>query len=164
MKAHRGTWRTLRRNELWTERIHDTYKATHKLGDGTRCPDCGAVFQQGRWTWTAAAAAQETCLCPACHRIRDQFPAGYLHLSGEFFASHRDEVVHLLRHREQHEKSEHPLERIMAIEDEDGGMLVTTTDIHLARDLGDALHSAYQGELEYHYNDAENLLRVAWKR
>jgi hypothetical protein len=41
---------------------------------------------------------------------------------------------------------------------------VTTTDIHLARGIGDALHSAYKGELEYHYNKEENLLRVEWRR
>jgi hypothetical protein len=39
---------------------------------------------------------------------------------------------------------------------------VTTTDIHLARGMGEALHHAYQGELEYHYNPEQNLLRVIW--
>jgi hypothetical protein len=39
---------------------------------------------------------------------------------------------------------------------------VTTTDIHLARGMGEALHRAYQGELEYHYNPEQNLLRVIW--
>lgn len=50
----------------------------------------------------------------------------------------------------------------MNIEETDGAVLVTTTDIHLARRLGEALHHAYQGELEYHYNPDENLLRVHW--
>ena len=50
----------------------------------------------------------------------------------------------------------------MAVEEKDGTALVTTTDIHLARSLGDALHHAYQGELEYHYNLEQNLLRVNW--
>jgi hypothetical protein len=52
----------------------------------------------------------------------------------------------------------------MKIEDEDDGVLITTTDIHLARGIGEALHHAYQGELEYHYNEQENLLRVVWAR
>jgi len=52
----------------------------------------------------------------------------------------------------------------MKIEDQDDGILITTTDIHLARGIGEALHHAYQGELEYHYNEQENLLRVVWAR
>ena len=42
--------------------------------------------------------------------------------------------------------------------------MVTTTDIHLARGIGEALEHAYQGELEFHYNEGENLLRVHWAR
>jgi hypothetical protein len=52
----------------------------------------------------------------------------------------------------------------MKIEDQDDGIQITTTDIHLARGIGEALHNAYQGELEYHYNEQENLLRVVWQR
>lgn len=37
-------------------------------------------------------------------------------------------------------------------------------DEHLARNIGEAVHSAYRGELEYHYNKEENLLRVHWAR
>jgi hypothetical protein len=44
----------------------------------------------------------------------------------------------------------------MAIEKTKDGTLVTTTDIHLARGIGDALHHAYRGELEFHYNPEQN--------
>jgi len=50
----------------------------------------------------------------------------------------------------------------MAVDEQDDSVLVTTTDIHLARGIGEALHHAYQGELEFHYNPEENLLRVHW--
>jgi hypothetical protein len=50
----------------------------------------------------------------------------------------------------------------MDIEKTAHGTLVTTTDIHLARGIGDALHHAYRGDLEYHYNPEQNLLRVTW--
>jgi len=96
--------------------------------------------------------------------MQDRFPAGRVALKGDFLAAHRDEIVHLVRNREARERAEHPLQRIIAIEPEAGGLLVTTTDIHLARDIGDALESAYRGELEYHYNKEENLLRVEWRR
>jgi len=164
MKAVREGWRPLRREELRDERVHDTYKSKGKLAEPTRCPECGAVYHSGRWQWGLAAdgAAQE--LCPACHRMRDHFPAGYVTVSGEFFAAHRDELLRLAHRREAHEKSEHPLERIMSIKDVEDGVLISTTGIHLARDIGEAVFSAYKGELEYHYNKEENLLRVQWRR
>ena len=164
MKTERGGWRPLRREELRPELIHDSYKSKRKLPEPTRCPDCGAVFHRGRWTWGSAPQDADEERCPACHRIHDKFPAGYVSLGGPFFASHREDVLNIARRREAHERAEHPLERIMAIEAEDGGVLITTTDAHLARDIGEAVQSAYKGDLEYHYNDADNLLRVSWTR
>ena len=97
-------------------------------------------------------------------RIRDKFPAGFVMLKGAFLQQHRDEILHLLRNHEAKEKAEHPLQRIMAIVDSAEGATVTTTDAHLARDLAQALHHAYKGELEFHYNKEDNLLRASWSR
>ncbi|QID16825.1 ATPase [Nitrogeniibacter mangrovi] len=163
MKRHDLVWRPIRRDELRTEFIHDPYRARLKYSDGTRCPDCGAHFDRGRWHWRDEPATQEA-LCPACHRIRDHLPAGYVTISGEFAHAHRDEIVRLIRHHETREKAEHPLNRIIALEARNGELAITTTDVHLARNLGEALHDAYQGDLDYHYNDAEYLLRVNWSR
>jgi hypothetical protein len=85
-------------------------------------------------------------------------------LAGEFLRGHRDELLQLARNRETQEKAEHPLERIMDIEDIENGVSITTTGIHLARTIGVAIHDAYKGELQYHYNKQENLLRVHWAR
>lgn len=157
-------FRPVRHNELRPERIHDTYKLTHKLSEPAVCRGCGVVYRAGRWQWAIRPAGAVEVTCPACHRIKDHFPSGFVHIGGDYFAAHRDELLRLVRHHEEKERSEHPLARIMAVEDEAGGVLVTTTDIHLARDLGEALHHAHQGELEYHYNEGENLLRVHWRR
>lgn len=164
MKANRTGWQTIRREQLMDQVRHDAYKAKAKLPEPTRCPDCGAVFAKGRWTWGAAPQGAHEERCPACHRIHDKFPAGYVTLGGTFVAGHRDEVLARARNVEAREKAEHPLERIMAVEDAADGVLVTTTSVHLARAIGDAVADAYKGELEYHYNDAENLLRVNWAR
>lgn len=154
----------IRRDQLRQEREHDSYKLQHKPPEPAVCPDCGAIYHSGRWQWGVRPNGSHELICPACHRIRDHFPAGFVHIAGAFFTDHREELTHLIRHHETKAKAEHPLARIMAIEDADDGILVTTTDIHLARDLGDALHHAYQGELEFHYNEAEKLLRVHWQR
>lgn len=165
MKTRFTEFHPVRRDRLVQETRHDTYKAKHKLPEPTVCPQCGAVFHEGRWQWAAKPGQAHEEMCPACHRIHDAYPAGFVSVSGPFFADHRDELLHLAKNEEAREKAEHPLKRIMAIEDQaDGGVEITTTDIHLARGIGEALHHAYQGELEYHYNEQENLLRVVWQR
>jgi hypothetical protein len=155
----------IRRDRLLQEAEHDNYKNKGKLPESTLCTECGAVFQKGRWQWAPAPAhPSEQTLCPACHRIKDGFPAGYVTLTGDFIVAHEDEVMQLIRNHEEREKKEHPLQRIMNIEKTQYSTVVITTDIHLARGIGDALHHAYQGELEFHYNQDQNLLRVNWSR
>ena len=164
MKGERGGFQPVSGDQLFQELVHDSYKSSRKLREPTRCPDCGAVFQNGRWIWGTAPAAAHQERCPACHRIHDKFPAGFVALKGAFLAEHRDEILHLIRNHEAKEKAEHPLQRIIAIVDSADGVMVTTTDIHLARDLAQALHRAYKGELELHYNKEDNLLRATWTR
>lgn len=164
MKSDRGSWRLLRRDELRDELVHDAYRLKAKLPEPTCCPDCGVIYSGGRWNWGLAVEGAREERCPACQRVHDRYPAGYVVLTGEFLAGHRDEVLQLARHREAREKAEHPLERIMDVEETAGGLRITTTDTHLARDIGEAVHAAYKGELSYHYNKEENLLRVHWAR
>lgn len=154
----------VRHDRLVQEYRHDAYKSAGKLSEPTACPRCGAVFQAGRWQWIPRPEAAEEAMCPACHRIADEFPAGFVHLSGEFLDGHGQELLQLVEHTATQETERHPLERIMARTAEDGGLLITTTGIHLARRLGEALHHAYHGELEFHYNEDEILLRVHWRR
>lgn len=164
MKIDRGAFRMLQREQLLDEPVHDSYKPRRKLGEPTRCAGCGAVYRRGRWRWGAAPPGARAALCPACQRTRDRFPAGYVALKGGFFARHRDEILARVRHCEQAEKRLHPLQRIMAINAAGEGVVVSTTDTHLARRIGDALYDAYKGELDYRYNRRENLLRVLWCR
>jgi NMD protein affecting ribosome stability and mRNA decay len=151
-----------RHDGIFKERVHDAYKAKGKLKEPSVCSQCGAVFHKGRWQWLKAPENAHRAICPACHRIHDHFPAGYVTLKGDFFSGHHDEIMRMVQNHEKHERAEHPLERIMAVEEKDGTTLLTTTDIHLARGIGEALHHAYQGNLEYHYNPEQNLLRVTW--
>lgn len=151
-----------RHDGIFQERVHDAYKLKGKLAEPTVCPQCGAVFHQGRWQWMKAPAGAHQETCSACHREHDHYPAGYLTLQGVFFLTHRDEIMNLVHNEEKRERAEHPLKRIMATEEKGGMTLVTTTDMHLARGIGEALHHAYKGELNYHYNPEENLLRVTW--
>jgi len=162
--SHPPGFQPIRRDRLQQETVQDSYKSRGKLAEPAVCPECGAVFHGGRWQWLEKPQGAHSETCPACHRMRDRFPAGYVSIGGEFLASHEAEIMQLIKHHETREKSEHPLQRVMDIEKTDQGYQVTTTDIHLARGIGDALHHAYQGELEFHYNPDQNLLRVNWHR
>lgn len=158
-----GFGKITRHDNLFQEQVHDAYKAKGKLHEPSVCTQCGAVFHDGRWQWLAAPKEAHRVTCPACHRMHDHYPAGFVNLKGEFFQTHRDEIMNLVHHHEQREREEHPLQRIMAIEAKPDETLITTTDIHLARGIGEALHHAYQGDLEFHYNPEQNLLRVNWE-
>ena len=142
----------------------DPYRRAAKPPEPTVCPECKAVFTEGRWTWEKAPEDANELLCPACQRIRDQFPAGYVTIKGEFLKEHREEIVALIENHEKKEKAERPLQRIIAIDDTREGLEVTTTDSHLARGIAEALHGAYKGELKLRYSRDENLLRASWKR
>jgi NMD protein affecting ribosome stability and mRNA decay len=146
------------------EYLHDTYKLRGKLPEPTLCPRCGAVFHKGRWTWAPRPARAHEEVCPACHRIADKYPAGMLHLSGSFLQTHREEVLGVVRHQEAQAKKEHPLCRLIGIEETDDGIEVMTTDTHLPRRIGEALWHAYHGELNLHYAEDARLLRMSWKR
>lgn len=144
--------------------VDDSYKLRGKPQSPAACTDCGAVFAHGRWSWATRPQNASSLICPACQRIRDVQPAGYLVIDGEFLDLHRDDVLHLLRNVEAREKAEHPLQRIMQILDDGATLQISTTDAHLARGLGDALHRAYRGRLESRYAAGENLVRVTWQR
>jgi NMD protein affecting ribosome stability and mRNA decay len=148
------------------ERVHDPYKTRLKLPEPTLCPDCGALYADGRWQWPGETPSDDVHRerCQACHRIHDKYPAGEVALTGSFLAAHEEEILNLVRHQEEQEKAEHPLHRIMDIEKRNGGLVITTTDIHLPRRIGEALQHAYEGVLDFHYEEEAYSLRVRWSR
>jgi hypothetical protein len=103
--------------------------------------------------------------CPACRRINDHNPAGVLTLAGPFVSRHKDEMIRLARNQEQAERPEHPLNRIMDIEDEAPDRLViSTTDIHLPRRIGEAVSRAYHGTMAEHFDEDGYFVRIDWNR
>src|SRR2546423_1825233 len=84
----------------------DPYRRTAKPTEPTVCPTCGVVFTEGRWAWTKKPTDANEERCPACQRIHDEFPAGYVMIKGEFIKAHRDEIVALVTAKEEREKAE----------------------------------------------------------
>lgn len=135
---------------FFEERAGRAYmEAATKLLEPTVCPQCDAIFMEGRWRWGPVPVSAHQVVCPACQRMQDNEPAGYVVLAGPFFHDHRDEIINMI-----HEQAER----------NDIAMMITTTDIRLAHYLGAALHHHYQGDLEYRDNPAHDLLRVHWTR
>jgi len=153
-----------RSDRLIQELDHDPYRSGLKLTEPTRCPDCGAVFHHGHWTWGDAPEEADEALCPACLRVRDRVPAGFLTVGGEFFREHRDEILQLIHHTIEHERAEHPLKRLMGTEEREDRVIFAFTDPHVVRGVGHALHSAYKGDLDFQYQDGDIMLRATWTR
>lgn len=137
-----------------------------KLTELAGCPDCGASYRNGRWTWQSPPSDSYEFRCPACERVKSNYPAGILDVEGDFALSRRAEILSLLRNVEESQRLEHPLKRIMGVEDREAGFSVTVTDANLARAFGKALKHAYAGELKHPptTGDKENLVRVHWSR
>ena len=148
------------RGELGTT---DSYGLPGKLPEPTACNACGAIFRAGRWQWGSQPPDATLTLCPACRRIRDHHPGGILTVRGSFAREHEGEIRHLIANLEERESRTHPLKRVMEIRDEADALVVRTTDARLARALGEALHRAYDGELDYVAQETDPL-RVTWSR
>lgn len=151
-----------RRDLLLDNESHDPTKPTRKLADPTVCPECGATYHAGRWTWQTGPAEAPRSLCSACERIKDDYAAGFVSVRGQFTKDHRDEILNLIRNTEEREKEDHPIKRIMDIVDVEDGFVLRTTEVHLAQAIGKALHKAFTGHLELSYE--EDIVRVDWVR
>lgn len=147
------------------ERRHDPYELRGKLREPTVCPQCGASYRKGRWTWEASPdSGADSQLCQACLRINDRCPAGELTIRGAFVTAHEEEILNLAKNIEKLENADHPSNRIIDVEKLDDGIRITTTDIHLPRRIAEALDSAWNGELDMHYDEEGYFIRLAWRR
>lgn len=154
-----------RRDRLIHEHIHDPYKTPHKPNEPTVCPHCGAVFHDGRWQWIAPVPEHaHRVSCQACHRMRDGYPAGLIHLNGSYAWEHRDELVQLARNCEAEENRAHPLHRIMKVVTHPDSLVIETTDIHLPHHIAEAIRHAHQGDLNIQYDEEGYFTRVEWRR
>lgn len=159
-----GIFKPGRHLEIFDNESHDPYQSQGKLAEPSTCPDCSAVYADGQWQWITAPGHAQPARCPACRRIHEKIPAGYVTIAGEFVQTHLEELKTLIQTLSSNEKAAHPMQRLMSIENQDTGALITTTNIRLARRIGEALHKAYKGQLDFKYNEAEHLLRVRWER
>jgi NMD protein affecting ribosome stability and mRNA decay len=153
-----------RKDRLIKQKRHDSFVNLSKLPEPTVCTSCGVVYSNGRWVWKEIPVQCHKVKCPACRRIEQNYPAGTINLSGTFFEEHREEISNLIQNIETQEKNERPMERILAVESGQKTTVITTTGMHLARRIGEALSRAYNGTYAFNYLDGEDYIEVSWHR
>lgn len=136
------------------------------------CEGCRAVYQNKRWYAGAdryenavRAVGTATMVCPACLKIRDNFPGGIVTLKGDYVLPHKEGLLNLVRNEEERARGFNPLERVMSIkENGHGSIIISTTNEKLAQRLGRAIKKAFHGVVAYHWSHDNKLARVDWER
>jgi NMD protein affecting ribosome stability and mRNA decay len=136
------------------------------------CEGCHAVYKNKRWYADAAlydkavsAPGTSVTVCPACAKIRDNFPGGIVTLKGSYVLPHKEDLVHLVKNVEARARSTNPLERVMSIkEDGYGNIVIYTTNEKLAQRLGNLIKKAFHGNVTYDWSHENKLARVDWVR
>jgi hypothetical protein len=151
------------RDRIYDDKRHDPYEASgqvcraHALRQpAARCTI--AALAMGR---AQPRATRRPAHVPA--RIADALPAGEIVLEGPFVAGHRDELLGLVRHEGERERAEHPMHRVIATTAEGERIVVTTTDVHLPRRIGEA-PSAPGRQARLALRPRRVLVRAVWRR
>lgn len=150
----------------------DPYLPDLNPGETGLCTGCHAFFRRRRWFFDEALYLDvkdrpevHRVTCPACLKIRHGYFEGEVAvMHSHFLSGHREEIVNLIRNEEERAMDINPLERIIAITEENSKMVVTTTNEKLAQRIGRELKKAYQGRTEYHWSEDDKCLRVTWAR
>ncbi len=159
----------IRRN---VQQYDDPYLPNLNSGEPAVCTRCCAIFRRRHWFFDEALYRQVTArpdarllTCPACQKILDGYFEGEVTLaSSRFLGNHREEILNLIHNEEKRAKGLNPLERIIAISEENGKIVVTTTNEKLAQRIGRELKKAYGGKTDYRWSKDTRCLRVTWVR
>ena len=89
---------------------------------------------------------------------------GYLYISGNFWETHKEDIMRLINNEVERARGLNPLHQIIDMYEEDGKTVIETTTDQLAQRLGRALYKAYKGDLEFRWSKGNKLVRVYWSR
>jgi len=150
------------------------HRTARALAEPAICEVCGDVYADRRWSKPDPERFSkkhphfrpaQRVLCPACKRVRNGVPSGYLHLEGQFLSDHREEIEQLIHNEADRASVDNPLARIMKWEkDKKGIITILTTTEHLAQRLGHAIYKAYNGKVRYDFSHENKFAHVWWSR
>lgn len=134
------------------------------------CRMCNAIYANKRWHIDSAearklAASRDTqkIVCPACQKVKDDYPEGIVTLVWSDLRAHESEIRGLIANVEARALSVNPLERVMKIARLKKDLEVKTTNDRLAQRIGRELVRAYKGKVTTHWAHGDMLARVAWQ-
>lgn len=136
------------------------------------CPKCGAIYDGHRWipepddseVKRFSKAKLTSRLCPGCLRIERHEVEGVVTLQGGFMGAHRSEVSNIVRRVAENGRHRNVAARILDMKEEDGNLVIETTDHSLAERIGKELEKAFKGRLEIKWQEKDRFVRVAWQR
>jgi len=153
------------------ETTEDPYAMKEAPAGEAVCPRCKSVFKDKRWFMDEELAEElleaenvPKLLCPGCRKALESYAMGYLYISGEFWKTHRDDIMRLINNEVEKARGLNPLHQIINIVDDGETTIIETTTDHLAQRLCRALYRAYKGDLEFRWSKGDKLVRVYWKR
>lgn len=160
-----------RKDRLLDVRIQDPYLDRNIYKDPSICPSCDLVFHNKTWHRDRKMLEKfrkdaEYKECPACRKIKDNYPLGLLILRGGILEDDKklNEILNLIKHEAERELNSNPLARVMKVERREDHVEISTTTEGLATRLGKALSKAHQGELEFIFSESDKFLRVIWTK
>jgi len=162
------------RNALPRDQVQDgnnPYIPEFHYKDDTVCTRCGAVYHNQHWTrddkrrdLLMSAGVAHEIVCPGCKIVEERNPQGVVTLSGDYWPAHRNDILNLIHNEEARGIQTNPLERIIDTREEDGALVIETTNENLAQRIGRSVNKAHKGTLEYKWPDGDHLVRVYWER
>ncbi len=172
MKANASTQKAYKLSYKKKSATTDSYLPRGASRRISVCEGCRAVYMNKRWYIGAELDEQvsqlsdtATTVCPACLKIRDNFPGGIVTLKGDYVLEHKQDIMNLIRNEEERARGFNPLERVMSVRENGyGSIVVSTTNEKLAQRLGRAIKKAFHGEVAYHWSHDNKLVRVDWVR
>lgn len=105
-----------------------------------------------------ASPRTQKLVCPACQKIRDDYPEGIVTLKWSGLQDHEAEIRGLIAHVEARAVSVNPLDRVMKIARRTKELEVHTTNGRLAQRLGRALVRSYKGKAAYSWAHREMMV------
>ncbi|MEK6546191.1 MAG: BCAM0308 family protein [Nitrospinota bacterium] len=152
-------------------KVNDPYIPKGSKHEMSICKGCHAIYKGKKWfideelyKTNIKRKTASVVTCPACLKIKDNFPSGVVTLEGGFLKNHEDEILNLVRNEGDRSLRDNPLERIMSINKNKGRIEILTTNEKLAQKIGKSVFKAYSGELEYKWSEDDKFVRVNWNR
>lgn len=134
------------------------------------CRKCLAIYADKRWRFDtvqapklAASPRTKKLVCPACQKIKDDYPEGLVTLQWSALREHEPEIRGLIANVEARAVSVNPLDRVMKTVRRKHQLEIQTTNDRLAQRIGRALVRAYKGTAVYKWAHRDMMVRVTWE-